>query len=257
MPSIRSILLASADPDRLRAWYVDALGHEPDADGFLDPEGVGLLVDGRDDVAPATVEPGRVVLNHHVPSIAAAAARLDERGATWVSPVELRDAGLWFGTVEDPDGNYVQLIETTPSYWRQKDERAGRVGGPLSHARAAVRLPAQDLDRARRWYADVLGLEPAEERDGGLRYACGGTSFVVFASTGSASGAHTQMGFDVDGIDDVVAELTERGVVFESDVVDVAGHYPSSGASGERATWFRDSEGNLLGLGELVRPNAT
>ena len=36
--------------------------------------------------------------------------------APWVAPVEYRDAGLWFGTVEDPDGNYVQLIETTPGW---------------------------------------------------------------------------------------------------------------------------------------------
>ena len=120
----------------------------------------------------------------------------------------------------------------------------------LEHARAAVRLPAQDLDRARRWYAQSLGLEPVEEREGGLRYRCGGTEFVVFASTGRASGDHTQMGFTVPDLDRAVAELWERGVEFESEIVEVHGNYPSTGASGERATWFRDSEGNLLGLGQ-------
>lgn len=42
----------------------------------------------------------------------------------------------------------------------------------LNDARAETRLPAQDLDRARRWYAEKLGLEPAEERPSGLRYQC-------------------------------------------------------------------------------------
>ncbi len=57
MSRIESILLASTDPERLRSWYVAALGAEPDADGFLGL-GVGVLVDGRDDVADRTAEPG-------------------------------------------------------------------------------------------------------------------------------------------------------------------------------------------------------
>ena len=36
-------------------------------------------------------------------------------------------------------------------------------------------------------------------------------------------------------------------------IAEVDGNYPSSGASGERAAWFRDSEGNLLGIGQPVR----
>jgi catechol 2,3-dioxygenase-like lactoylglutathione lyase family enzyme len=252
MTTIESILIGSADPERLRAWYVETLGVQPDVDGFLDFGHVGVLADGRDDVAPRAAEPGRVIINYHVPDIHKAAQRLEERGVTWVSGVEYRDAGLWFATVEDPDGNYVQLIQTTPTYWAQKKERAGETAGPLDHARVAMRLPAQDLDQARRWYAERLGLKPVEERDGGLRYVCGGTEFVVFASTGKASGNHTQMGFIVPDIDLAVEDLRKRGVEFEGDIVDVRGHYPSTGASGERATWFHDSEGNLLGVGQYV-----
>jgi catechol 2,3-dioxygenase-like lactoylglutathione lyase family enzyme len=44
----------------------------------------------------------------------------------------------------------------------------------LSKGRVAARLPARDLARARAFYAEQLGLEPAEERDGGLRYVCAG-----------------------------------------------------------------------------------
>lgn len=45
----------------------------------------------------------------------------------------------------------------------------------LEDGRVATRLPAQDLGRARRFYAEKLGLEPSEERPGGLLYRCGGS----------------------------------------------------------------------------------
>jgi hypothetical protein len=51
-PSLGSVLLASTDPDRLRAWYERAFGVTADADGFLRLGQVGLLVDGREDVRP-------------------------------------------------------------------------------------------------------------------------------------------------------------------------------------------------------------
>ena len=131
----------------------------------------------------------------------------------------------------------------------------------LANARIAGRLPAQDLDRARAFYAEKLGLEPAEERPGGLRYVCASGEFALFQSTGGASGDHTQMGWEVDDIDATVRELRARGVVFEEydlpghQTVDgiayVEGNYPSKG-TGERAAWFRDSEGNMLGIGEII-----
>jgi catechol 2,3-dioxygenase-like lactoylglutathione lyase family enzyme len=133
----------------------------------------------------------------------------------------------------------------------------------LSRAKIAARLPAQDLARARAFYAEQLGLEPVEERDGGLRYLdARGAEFALFESAGAASGDHTQMGWEVDDIEATVAELSARGVVFEeydlpglvtvNGIADIDGNYPSKG-SGERAAWFRDSEGNMLGIGEPVK----
>jgi catechol 2,3-dioxygenase-like lactoylglutathione lyase family enzyme len=132
----------------------------------------------------------------------------------------------------------------------------------LQDSQVATRLPAQDLERARAFYAEKLGLEPIEERPGGLRYRCGDSYFVLFQSTGRASGESTQMAFEVDDIEAVVAELRGKGVVFEevdvpglktvNGIADVEGNYPSKGV-GERGGWFRDSEGNLLGVGQPVR----
>jgi catechol 2,3-dioxygenase-like lactoylglutathione lyase family enzyme len=132
----------------------------------------------------------------------------------------------------------------------------------LENGGVATRLPARDLERARAFYAEKLGLEPSEERPGGLLYRCARGEFALFASAGAASGAHTQMGWEVEDIEAAVAELRSRGVVFEEvdvpgletvdGIADVAGNYPSKG-TGERGAWFRDSEGNLLGLGQPVR----
>jgi catechol 2,3-dioxygenase-like lactoylglutathione lyase family enzyme len=126
----------------------------------------------------------------------------------------------------------------------------------------ATRLPAKDLERARRFYAEKLGLTPIDERPSGLLYRCGTGKFALFESTGAASGTHTQMGFEVDDIEAVVATLKRRGVVFEevdvpglrtvNGIANVEGNYPSVGV-GERGAWFRDSEGNLLGIGQPIR----
>jgi predicted enzyme related to lactoylglutathione lyase len=258
-PAVGSILLASTDPDRLRAWYEQAFNVRADADGFLQFGDVGVLIDGRDDVTDRNPQPARVIINLHVHDAHATVKHLDSLGVTWLAELEYRAAaGLWFATVIDPDGNYVQIIEVTPAYRAAKRAQAGQ--GILQASAVSTRIPAQDLDRARRFYADKLGLHPAEERPGGLRYHCAKGSFALFASAGRPSGEHTQMAFEVDDIDAVVEQLRSRGVVFEhvdvpglrttNAIAEVAGNYPSTGAIGERAAWFRDSEGNLLGIGQ-------
>jgi catechol 2,3-dioxygenase-like lactoylglutathione lyase family enzyme len=268
LPTVGSLLLASTDPGRLRGWYERAFGVTADTDGFLPFGEVGLLVVSRDDVAAKAAEPARMIVNLHVDDAGAVARHLDAVGVTWLAPLEYREpAGAWFGTVLDPDGNYVQIIELTPAYWAARQGRARQAGqGPLAGAHVSGRLPAQDLDRARRFYAEKLGLEPAETRPGGLRYQCQGASFSLFQSTGRPSGEHTQLALQVDDVDAAVAELRQRGVVFEdvdvpglrtvSGIAEVAGNYPSAGDGGERAAWFRDSEGNLLGISQPVPPQA-
>lgn len=136
------------------------------------------------------------------------------------------------------------------------------MSGPLSNAPTITKLPAQDLERARAFYRDKLGLEPVEERTGGLRYVCGATEFHLFSSAGAPSGASTQMAFEVEDLDAVLADLRARGVVFErfempgfdgaGEVIVAPDHYPSKGIR-ERGTFFYDSEGNLIGIGQPIR----
>jgi predicted enzyme related to lactoylglutathione lyase len=132
----------------------------------------------------------------------------------------------------------------------------------LQNGNVSSRIPAQDLQRAKRFYLEKLGLTPAEERPGGARYECAGGSFALFESTGTASGRHTQMSWQVDDIESTVSALRRRGVVFEeydlpglktvNGIAEVAGNYPSKGGIAERGAWFKDSEGNLLSIGQAV-----
>ena len=50
-----------------------------------------------------------------------------------------------------------------------------------------------------------------------------------------------------------VEEVDLPGLRATNGVAEVEGNYPSKGGKGERAAWFRDSEGNLLGVGQALR----
>ena len=123
----------------------------------------------------------------------------------------------------------------------------------LGEARFHATLPCSDFERAKAFYADKLGLQPVDDQPGGAFYeGADGSRFFLFPSSGTASGGHTQMGFNVSDIESEVRALKERGVQFES--YDFPGFdKETSIATIERAksAWFKDSEGNLLGVVQL------
>jgi len=133
----------------------------------------------------------------------------------------------------------------------------------LEDGKVVARIPVKDLQRSRKFYAEKLGLEPSEERPGGLLYRCGEGEFALFESTGAASEDHTQMGWEVEDIEATVEQLRARGVEFEeydfpglrtvNGIAEVEGNYPSKGGVGEWAAWFRDVDGNLFGIGQPMR----
>jgi catechol 2,3-dioxygenase-like lactoylglutathione lyase family enzyme len=132
----------------------------------------------------------------------------------------------------------------------------------LKDGKVATRIPVQDLQRAKNFYAEKLGLEPSEERTGGLLYRHASGEFALFESAGTASGDHTQMGWEVEDIEATVEQLRARGLVFEeydfpglrtvNGITEIVGNYPSKGGVGEKAAWFRDIDGNLFGIGQPI-----
>lgn len=93
------VLVGSADPARLRAWYAEAFGGVPD----------GIVIDKRE-VPERAGEPGRVIITLAVDDISAVEARLIDHEVTWIREIESIPCGR-IGTVIDADGNYVQVLE--------------------------------------------------------------------------------------------------------------------------------------------------
>jgi catechol 2,3-dioxygenase-like lactoylglutathione lyase family enzyme len=123
----------------------------------------------------------------------------------------------------------------------------------LSECPIHAALPATDLERARRFYADKLGLTPESEGPDGLFYRCGEvTRFLVFPSGGTASGTHTQMTWNTPDIEAAVADLKARGLVFEEyDTPEVKTVNGVATLGESKGAWFKDSEGNMLALGQF------
>jgi catechol 2,3-dioxygenase-like lactoylglutathione lyase family enzyme len=117
--------------------------------------------------------------------------------------------------------------------------------------RVGAALPAQDLERAKSFYADKLGLKPTSETSDEALYDIEGSRFGVFKTFGKPSGDHTQMAIDVDDVKDAVKSLRENGIVFEE--YDMPGFKSVDGIvelEGEKGAWFKDSEGNLIAIAQ-------
>ena len=114
-------------------------------------------------------------------------------------------------------------------------------------------LPAKDINRARDFYRDKLGLESSESMEEySLLYRCGnGTSFLLYQTDNAGSAKNTQMGWDSNNIEQDMEELRSRGVVFED--YDQPGLKTQNGLATDswgKSAWFLDSEGNILNLSQ-------
>lgn len=122
----------------------------------------------------------------------------------------------------------------------------------LRDAAIHTSLPASDLERAKRFFKDKLGLTPSSESASTAFYEVKDGRFEIFASGGAPSGSHTQMEWMVADIEGTVSQLRERGVVFdEYDTPDVktVGGIATFGTT--KVAWFKDSEGNVHSIAQL------
>ena len=105
------LLLGSADPERLNAWYRAAFAPSAEPGRALALGDTRLVFDQRDDLEKQSREPGRIIINLYVPDIEAVAAHLDSLDdVEWIRRPQSAPPGL-LATIKDPDGNYVQILE--------------------------------------------------------------------------------------------------------------------------------------------------
>jgi predicted enzyme related to lactoylglutathione lyase len=126
----------------------------------------------------------------------------------------------------------------------------------LNDSRVEANIPAGDLKRARDFYADKLGLTPAEEFGGeALAYrTSGGTNFTIYRTEFAGQAGHTIAQWHVSDIESEVHDLKAKGITFE--VYDLPGvQWDGEIASMEgmgRAAWFKDSEGNTMCIDQMA-----
>jgi len=123
----------------------------------------------------------------------------------------------------------------------------------LNNASIMAVLPAKDIDRAKAFYRDKLGIEPSESmEDGTVMYTCGqGTRFLLYQTDNAGTAKNTQMGWETDDLEWEMAELRGRGLVFED--YDFPGLKTENGvatADWGKAAWFLDSEGNIVNIAQ-------
>jgi catechol 2,3-dioxygenase-like lactoylglutathione lyase family enzyme len=117
-------------------------------------------------------------------------------------------------------------------------------------------LPASDLERAKRWYSEKLGLDPVEEDQyAGAHYETGGSRFLLFLSPYAGTNQATAAGFSVDNFDEIVDRLRANGVAFEEVDLGEMGKTVdgviTSPDGTMKAAWFKDSEGNILSVNTM------
>jgi catechol 2,3-dioxygenase-like lactoylglutathione lyase family enzyme len=125
----------------------------------------------------------------------------------------------------------------------------------LSEYKVAAALTVSDMDRAREFYEEKLGLLVGIDSGDNLQYRCAEESVIhVYLSPEHAGkSTATLVGWDVDDVERVVDELSSRGVTFERYdegpiVTDEKGIATFEG--GAKVAYFKDPDGNTLSIAQ-------
>ena len=118
----------------------------------------------------------------------------------------------------------------------------------LQGTKITTMLPVVDMERARRFYEQSLGLQPDGVRpDGKFVYRCGDALLALFPRGEPSKAEHTAVSFEVKDVAREVDELTMRGVRFEDyDYPGLKTVNKVCVLGSEKAAWFKDPEGNIL-----------
>jgi catechol 2,3-dioxygenase-like lactoylglutathione lyase family enzyme len=139
--------------------------------------------------------------------------------------------------------------------------------GPLPFLRGATMLkemhavlPASDLARARKWYHDMLGMDPAEEHMEArlITYRVDGSAFDIYETDNAGTAKNTQLCFETEDLSEEMRVMRERGVMFEEFEIPGVMKTENGVVAGQEGmtTWFRDSEGNFLCMTQRLMAGA-
>ncbi len=124
-------------------------------------------------------------------------------------------------------------------------------GKPMfKNTKAFSGFSVDDVQKAKDFYGETLGLEVSEEHGLLTLHISGGTKIIIYPKPNHAAATFTILNFPVDNIDQAVDELTKRGVRFEHydgpDIkTDQKGIHRDAGP---KIAWFKDPAGNILSV---------
>jgi catechol 2,3-dioxygenase-like lactoylglutathione lyase family enzyme len=128
----------------------------------------------------------------------------------------------------------------------------------LADVRVLAILVAADIERAKRFYVDKLGLQMADVQgippDAALFEGSDGTMLYIYFREGGTTAEHTVAGFMVEDIESTVEALAAAGVEFEEyDMLGLKTDERGIADGGSvKSAWFKDSEGNILAINEML-----
>jgi catechol 2,3-dioxygenase-like lactoylglutathione lyase family enzyme len=111
-------------------------------------------------------------------------------------------------------------------------------------------VAVSDINKAKEFYGDTLGLEQTDENPGGVTYQSGTGKIFVYQSPTAGKNEATSAAWEVDDIESVAEALKAKGVSFEQY------DFPGGAREGDihimgnmKAAWFKDPDGNILSIG--------
>ena len=116
--------------------------------------------------------------------------------------------------------------------------------------RAFSGFSVDDVQKAKEFYGQTLGLDVSEARGLLQLHIAGGTNILIYPKENHTPATFTILNFPVDNVEQAVDDLAARGVRFESYnegglVTDDKGIFRGGGP---KIAWFKDPAGNILSV---------
>jgi predicted enzyme related to lactoylglutathione lyase len=105
-----------------------------------------------------------------------------------------------------------------------------------------------DMEKARQFYGETLGIRTSEEYGLMTLHLAGGRDTLVYPKPGHVPASYTILNFVVDDIDEAVDQLAGRGVQFERYEFMGQDEQGINRAGGPYIAWFKDPAGNILAV---------
>jgi catechol 2,3-dioxygenase-like lactoylglutathione lyase family enzyme len=120
--------------------------------------------------------------------------------------------------------------------------------GMFEHTRAYSGFSVDDIQKAKQFYGETLGLRVSEQNGMLTLHLAGDRDTLVYPKDDHTPATFTILNFPVEDVDRTVEELTERGVRFERYEGFDQDEKGVFRGGGPLIAWFKDPAGNILSV---------